>query len=182
MNIELTTNNKNLELLRELFTNMTQKITNDEIRQVVSTGSFEDLYRLVARFNNPVYRKEVVFAHLINVLAQTSLTRVSSLLDQAVASSCIGLYGLQIKSRIASVASKCFISYCTIENLMLRYKNFEHIRTYVEIKHSDINVLRVALETPTYPVQDQDKITANQIHKWLNSHNVKVNELQIVFK
>ena len=182
MDIKLIKTNTNKKLLQNLFDNMSKKLTKEEIQQYIFAGNLNHLIYLVKEYNNPVYRKEVVLSYLINLIAQVSLEQVASLLDQAVASSCIGLYGLQIKSRVASVASKCFISYCTIENLMLRYKNFEHIRTYVEIKHSDINVLRVVLETPTTPIQNYDKTILKQLRKWLESYNTKVNEIQISYK
>lgn len=182
MDIKLIKINQNNKLLQELFTNMSMKFTKDEMEQYIATDDIKELYYLVNKYGNPVYRKKVVFAYLINLIAQASLDRVSSLLNHMGSFPCIGLYGLHINSTIDCVASECFISYCNIETLKLRYKDFEDLKHYVEIKNSDIDVLEVTINPPTTTIQNHEKTTIEQLRKWLNSYNTKVNEIQIIYR
>lgn len=182
MDIKLIKINKNMIVLQGLFNTMSRTLTKDEMQQLVFTDSLKDLCSLITRYNSPVYRTKVVFAHLINLLAQVDIDHVSSLLDQAVALNIIGLYGLQINSNLGIICSSSYINYCTIETLRLRFNDFESLRTYVDLNNSEINVLRVALETPTTFIKNPYEETEQQIHRWLISSNTKVNELQIVFK
>lgn len=80
------------------------------------------------------------------------------------------------------MVSKCFISYCNVETLRLRYQDFEDLRHQVEIKNSDIGVLEVTINPPTTPIQNYDKTNLKQLRKWLESYNTKVNEIQISYR
>lgn len=182
MNIKLIKINQNKRLLQDLFNSVSRKLTKDEIQQYLFAGNLNYLVYLVKEYNSPVYRKEVVLSYLINLLAQVNIECVSSLLDQITAPFYFGLYGLQTNSIINCVASKCFISYCNIENLRLRYQDFEDLRHYVEIKNSDIGVLEVTINPPTTPIQNYDKTILEQLRKWLKSYNTKVNEIQISYR
>jgi hypothetical protein len=182
MDIKLIKINKNLKLLQDLFNNMSQTLTKDEIQQLVFTDSIRDLFYVVTKYGTPVYRKEVVLSYLINLIAQVSLERVASILDQTTAPSCFGLYGLQTNYIVDCVVSKCFISYCNVETLRLRYRDFEDLRHQVEIKNSDIGVLEVTINPPTTPIQNYDKTILRQLRRWLESYNTKVNEIQISYR
>ena len=182
MDIKLIKINKNMIVLQSLFNTMSRTLTKDEMQQLVFTDSLKALCSAIARYNSPVYRTKVVFAYLINLLAQVDIDHVSSLLDQAVALNIIGLYGLQINSNLGCIFSSSYINYCTIETLRLRFKDFESLRTHVDLNNSEINVLRVALDTPTTFIKNPYEETEQQIRRWLISSNTKVNELQIVFK
>lgn len=182
MDVKVIRINKNMIVLQGLFNTMSRTLTKDEMQQLVFTDSLKALCSLIARYNSPVYRTKVVFAYLINLLAQVDIDHVSSLLDQAVALNIIGLYGLQINSNLGCIGSSSYINYCTIETLRLRYNDFESLRTYVDLNNSEINVLRVALDTPTTFIKNPYEETEQQIRRWLISSNTKVNELQIVFK
>lgn len=182
MDIKLIKTNTNKKLLQDLFDNMSKKLTKEEIQQYIFAGNLNDLIYLVKKYNNPVYRKEVVLSYLINLIAQVSLERVASILDQTTAPSCFGLYGLQTNYIADCVVAKCFISYCNVETLRLRYQDFEDLRHQVEIKNSDIGVLEVTINPPTTPIQNYDKTILKQLRKWLESYNTKVNEIQISYR
>lgn len=182
MDIKLIKINQNKKLLQELFHNMSRELSKDEIQKHILTDNFKDLYYLVSKYGSPVYRDIVIFAYLINLIAQISLERVVSILDQATAPYWLGLYGLQINSTIDCVASRCFISYCNIETLKLRYRDVEDLKHYAEIKNSDIDVLEVTINPPTTPIQNYDKTILKQLRKWLESYNTKVNEIQISYR
>lgn len=182
MDVKLIKTNTNKKLLQNLFDNMSKKLTKEEIQQYIFAGNLNYLIYLVKKYNNPVYRKEVVLSYLINLIAQVSLERVASILDQTTAPSCFGLYGLQTNYIVDCVASKCFISYCNIETLRLRYQDFEDMRHQVEIKNSDIGVLEVTINPPTTPIQNYDKTILKQLRKWLESYNTKVHEIQISYR
>ena len=125
MDIKLIKTNTNKKLLQNLFDNMSKKLTKEEIQQYIFAGNHSDLIYLVKKYNNPMYRREVVLSYLINLIAQVSLERVASILEQTTAPPCFGLYGLQTNYIANCVVSKCFISYCNVETLRLRYKDFE---------------------------------------------------------
>lgn len=91
MDIKLIKINKNKIVLQGLFNTMSRTLTKDEMQQLVFTDSLKALCSLIARYNSPVYRTKVVFAYLINLLAQVDIDHVSSILDQAVALNIIGL-------------------------------------------------------------------------------------------
>lgn len=160
---------------------MSRILTKDEIQQLVFTDSYKDLYYVVAKYCTPVYRVKVVFGYLINLLAQVDIEQVSSLLDQTITFYCLGLNGLQINSTLLCSGDDCYINYCTLDTLKLRYVNFEDLNRMVDLKNSEINTLIITLVVST--AQDQNHITTeSRIHKWLRSNNVKVNNLQIELK
>lgn len=69
MDIKLIKTNTNKKLLQNLFDNMSKKLTKEEIQQYIFARNHNDLIYLVKKYNNPVYRKEVVLSYLINLIA-----------------------------------------------------------------------------------------------------------------
>lgn len=181
MNIKLIKVNKNMKVLQDLFSTMSRILPKDEIRQPVFTDSYKDLYYVVTKYCTPVYRDKVVFGYLINLLAQVDIDHVSSILDQSITFYHLGLYGLQINSPLLCSGGDCYINYCTLEDLRLRYTVFEELNRFVDLKNSEIDTLTITLKESTEQVQNHIT-TESRIHKWLSSNNVKVNNLQIELK
>lgn len=181
MNIKLIKINKNIKVVQDMFNTMSRILPKDEIQQLVFTDSYRDLYYVVAKYCTPMYNNKVVFGYLINLLAQVDIDHVSSLLDQATTFHYTGLYGLQINSPLRCCGDDCYIIYCILDDLMLRYTDFENLNRFVDLKNSEINTLLIVLDDSIAHVQNHITLES-QIYKWLSSNNVKVNNLQFEFK
>ena len=120
--------------LKDFFNDLSTKLSKNSTNQILHSHILEKIYSLITEYSERTMDGRILLAELLNLYAQVDISKAGLLMDQIEAPFCFGLYGLQTNFTINCVASKCFISYCNIETLRLRYKDFEDLKYQVEIK------------------------------------------------
>lgn len=186
MDIKVTSNEVTTRL-KSFFEKIPSNVNKELIKHSLSSGNLEDIFSLITQYKEPGRGNMLTLAELLNLYAQLDINKATALINQFGELDEVGLAGLQINGEVSLKPNcSCFIENCVLNKLSLRYTdldNFlESLRTYVDLNNSEINVLRVALDTPTTFIKNPYEETEQQIRRWLISSNTKVNELQIVFK
>ena len=180
MDIKLIKINKNMIVLQGLFNTMSRTLTKDEMQQLVFTDSLKALCSLIARYNSPVYRTKVVFAYLINLLAQVDMRKAEILIEQLNSLCFIGLFGLRISDKHLEFRHICklYIYSCDVDYLTIYTSIFSDFAVDIEIKNSIINTLVIYINVLC--MTEKPRIE-RQVLEYLEKNKVTVDNLQIKF-
>lgn len=181
MNIEVIKTTSHTNLLRDLFRNMTNMITKEEINQRLSSNNINDLYHLVEQYRTPVFNSEVLLAHFINLIAQIDLKKAEFLIRQIDYMPFAGLFGLRISDKHFEFRHVCklYIYSCDIDCLTIHSAIFSDFAVDVEIKNSIIDNLVIYFNV----LNMLNKSYIEEcILEYLDENRVVVENLQIKFE
>lgn len=82
MDIKLIKTTSHMNIIRELFRNITNMLTKEEVHQRILSDNIRELYHLIEQYKTPAYRSETMLAHMINLIAQVDLRKSESLIEQ----------------------------------------------------------------------------------------------------
>lgn len=180
MNIKVIKTTSHLNIIRELFRNITNMLTKEEVHQRILSDNIRELYRLVEQYRPSVYRSEVMLAHMINLIAQVDLRKAESLIEQLNSLCFIGLFGLRISDKHLEFRHICklYIYSCDIEYLTIYTSTFGDFAVDIKIKNSIINTLVIYFNVLCMTEKPHIE---RHVLEYLEKNKVTVENLQIKF-
>lgn len=180
MNIKVIKTTSQVNIIRELFRNISNMITKEEISQRLSSNDIRELYRLIEQYRPLVYRSETVLAHMINLIAQVELRKAESLIEQIKSLCFIGLFGLRISDKHLEFRHICklYIYSCDVEYLTIYTSTFSDFAVDVDIIKSHSNNLDIYFNVLCMTEKPQIE---RQVLEYLEKNKVTVDNLQIKF-
>ena len=180
MNIEVIKTTSHMNIIKELFRNITNMLTKEEVPQRILSDNIRELYRLIEQYRPQAYRSETVLAYMINLIAQVDLRKAESLIEQINHLCFIGLFGLRISDKHLEFRHICklYIYSCDVEYLTIYTSTFSDFAVDVDIIKSHINNLDIhfnvlfMLEKPHIE---------RHVLEYLEKNKVTVENLQIKF-
>ena len=180
MNIKVIKTTTHMNIIRELFRNITNMLTKEEINQRLSSNDIRELYRLIEQYRPPAYRSETVLAHMINLIAQVDLRKAESLIEQIKSLCFIGLFGLRISDKHLEFRHICklYIYSCDVEYLTIYTSTFSDFVVDVDMTKSHINNLDIYFNVLCMTEKPQIE---RQVLEYLKKNRVTVKNIQIKF-
>ena len=180
MNIEVIRPTAHRGVLGDLFRNISNMLTKEEINQRLTSNDIRELYRLIEQYRTPAYRSETMLAHMINLIAQVDLRKSESLIEQLNSLCFIGLFGLRISDKHLEFRHICklYIYSCDVEYLTIYTSTFSDFAVGVDITKSHINNLDIYFNVLCITEKPQIE---RQVLEYLEKNKVTVENLQIKF-
>lgn len=180
MNIKVIKTTSHMNIIRELFRNITNMLTKEEINQRLSSNDIRELYRLIEQYRPSADRSETVLAYMINLIAQVDLRKAESLIEQIKSLCFIDLFGLRIRDKHLEFRHICklYIYSCDVEYLTIHTSTFSDFAVGIEIKNSIINTLVIYFNVLC--MTEKPRIE-RQVLEYLKKNKVTVKNLQIKF-
>lgn len=180
MNIKVIKTTSHMNIIRELFRNITNMLTKEEVHQRILSDNIRELYRLIEQYRTPAFRSETVLAHVINLIAQVDMRKAESLIEQIKSLYFIGLFGLRISDKHLEFRHICklYIYSCDIEYLTIYTSTFGDFAVDIEIKNSIINTLVIYFNVLCMTEKPQIE---RHVLEYLKKNKVTVKNIQIKF-
>lgn len=180
MSIEVIRPTAHIGVLSNLFCNISNMLTKEEINQRLSSNDIRELYRLTEQYRPPADRSETVLAHMINLIAQVDLRKAESLIEQIKSLYFIGLFGLRISDKHLEFKHICklYIYSCDVEYLTIYTSTFSDFAVDVDMSKSHINNLDIYFNVLC--MTEKPRIE-RQVLEYLKKNKVTVKNIQIKF-
>jgi hypothetical protein len=180
MNIKVIKTTSHMNIIRELFRNITNMLTKEEVHQRILSDNIRELYHLIEQYRTPAFRSETMLAHVINLIAQVDMRKAESLIEQIKSLCFIGLFGLRISDKHLEFRHICklYIYSCDVEYLTIYTSIFSDFAVDIEIKNSIINTLVIYFNVLCMTEKPQIE---RQVLEYLKKNKVTVDNLQIKF-
>lgn len=180
MNIKVIKTTSHMNIIRELFRNITNMLTKEEINQRLSSNDIRELYRLIEQYRPPAYRSETMLAHMINLIAQVDMRKAEILIEQLNSLCFIGLFGLRISDKHLEFRHICklYIYSCDIEYLTIYTSTFSDFAVVVDMSKSHINNLDIYFNVLCMTEKPQIE---RRVLEYLEKNKVTVKNIQIKF-
>lgn len=180
MNIKVIKTTSHMNIIRELFRNITNMLAKEEVRQRILSDNIRELYRLIEQYRPPAYRSETVLAHMINLIAQVDLRKSESLIEQIKSLCFIGLFGLRISDKHLEFRHICklYIYSCDVEYLTIYTSTFGDFAVSVDMNRSHIDNLVIYFNVLYMTEKPQIE---RHVLEYLKKNKVTVKNLQIKF-
>ena len=182
MNVKVIENKENIDIVKKWFERMLSHIGKDRTEKLINRASITDIYYLTDEYFSHCASTYAVMSLLINMIAQNNSKRASFLIQQYNKVPQVGLFGLQIDEFPLTFTDKeiLFIIQCDILNL--HFNCFEDFQHNVKMILCNINTLTLTFSLDTLSRNWSKAIIKNFVEVWMQSNEIKVNELQIVFR
>lgn len=180
MNIKVIKTTSHMNIIRELFRNISNMLTKEEINQRLSSNDVRELYRLIEQYRTPAFRSETVLAHVINLIAQVDMRKAEILIEQLNSLCFIGLFGLRISDKHLEFRHICklYIYSCDIEYLTIYTSTFSDFAVDVNMSKSHINNLDIYFNVLCMTEKPQIE---RHVLEYLKKNKVTVKNIQIKF-
>lgn len=180
MSIEVIRPTAHRGVLRDLFSNIFNMLTKEEVRQRILSDNIRKLYHLIEQYRTPAFRSEIMLAHVINLIAQVDMRKAESLIEQIKSLCFIGLFGLRISDKHLEFRHICklYIYSCDVEYLTIYTSIFSDFAVDVDINRSHIDNLVIYFNVLCITKKPQIE---RHVLEYLEKNKVTVDNLQIKF-
>ena len=180
MNIKVIKTTTHMNIIRELFRNITNMLTKEEVHQRILSDNIRELYHLIEQYRTPAFRSETMLAHVINLIAQVDMRKAESLLEQIKSLYFIGLFGLRISDKHLEFRHICklYIYSCDVEYLTIYTSTFSDFAVDVDMNRSHIDNLVIYFNVLC--MTEKSWIERHAL-EYLEKNKVTVDNLQIKF-
>lgn len=180
MNIKVIKTTSHMNIIRELFRNITNMLTKEEVHQRILSDNIRELYHLIEQYRTPAYRSETMLAHMINLIAQVDMRKAEILIEQLNSLCFIGLFGLRISDKHLEFRHICklYIYSCDVEYLTIYTSTFSDFAVGVDMSKSHINNLDIYFNVLCMTEKPQIE---RHVLEYLKKNKVTVKNIQIKF-